>query len=174
MAAGSQVMVSVSGVRGIVGDGLTPELAMTYASALAVHANGGSIVVSRDSRPSGEMLRHAVVAGLTASGCDVFDIGIAPTPTCGRAVRFHNAAGGIQITASHNPAPWNGMKLFGPDGAVLPAAEGKRIEEIYESGSFRRVDFNGVGEDFRDDRSHRDHLQAIWRLVDTDAVRGRQ
>src|SRR5262245_25911452 len=140
MAAGSQVMVSVSGVRGIVGDGLTPELAMAYASALGVYVNGGPIVVSRDSRPSGEMLRHAIIAGLTASGCQVTDIGIAPTPTCGRAVKFHAAVGGIQITASHNPAPWNGLKLFGPDGAVLPAAEGKRIQDIFDTGSFRRAD----------------------------------
>src|ERR687889_275258 len=97
MAVPSDLIVSVSGIRGIVGAGLTPE-----------------------GRPSGEMLRHAVLAGLLGAGCTVEDIGIAPTPTGGFAVRQLNAAGAIQITASHNPAPWNGLKMFGADGAVLP------------------------------------------------------
>ena len=173
MAAESQVMVSVSGVRGIVGHGLTPELAMAYASALAVYANGGRIVVSRDSRPSGEMLKHAIVAGLTASGCEVVDIGIAPTPTCGRAVGFHEAAGAIQITASHNPSPWNGLKLFGPDGAVLPADDGRRIQAMYAAGTFHRVGWDRVGSDTHNTSSMDDHLGSIRELVNFDAIRGR-
>ena len=124
MAVPSDLIVSVSGIRGIVGAGLTAEATARFAAAYGSTVAGKRVVLSRDGRPSGEMLRHAVVAGLLGAGCAVDDIGIAPTPTCGFAVRQLGAAGAIQITASHNPAPWNGLKMFGPDGAVLPAEGG--------------------------------------------------
>ena len=79
------------------------------------------------------MLRHAVIAGLASCGCEIHDLGIAPTPTVGLAVRQLDAAGAIQITASHNPAPWNGMKLFGADGAVLSAAKGAEVKQIFDA-----------------------------------------
>src|SRR5216683_772722 len=145
MTAHNKLIVSVSGIRGIVGEGLTPEAAMAFAAALGTHAQGGRIVLSRDGRPSGTMLRHAVLAGLLGSGCEVQDIGVAPTPTFGLAVSRLQAAGGIQITASHNPAPWNGLKLFGPDGAVLSARKGREIQAIFEAGSFRRVSWDELG-----------------------------
>src|SRR5439155_12659447 len=113
-----------------VGHGLTPEVASRFARALATHAGGGRMVLSRDGRPSGAMLRHAAIAGLVAAGCEVLDIGIAPTPTCGLAVRKLAADGGLQITASHNPAEWNGLKLFGRDGGVLSAAEGRQVQAL--------------------------------------------
>jgi phosphomannomutase len=90
--------VSVSGIRGIIGQGLTPETASAFGAALGTWVQGGKVVVSRDGRPSGTMLRHAVLAGLFSAGCDVHDLGVAPTPTCGLAVRRLQAAGGIQIT----------------------------------------------------------------------------
>src|SRR5262249_61543989 len=103
MAADMDLIVSVSGIRGVVGRSLTPELATAFAAALGSHTQGGRIVLSRDGRPSGVVLRHAVLAGLLGAGCDVQDLGVAPTPTCGLAVRRLEAAGGVQITASHNP-----------------------------------------------------------------------
>src|SRR5262245_6635441 len=127
MSTPSDLIVSVSGIRGIVGQSLLPDSVCRFGGALGTYLKGGRVVVSRDSRPSGRMLRNAVQAGLTAAGCSVDDIGIAPTPTVGVAVRQLGAAGGIQITASHNPAPWNGLKMFGPDGAVLPADRGKQV-----------------------------------------------
>lgn len=145
MAAPSDLIVSVSGIRGIVGAGLTAEAATRFAAAFGAHANGGHVLVSRDSRPSGEMIRHAVIAGLLGAGCTVEDVGIAPTPTCGFAVRLLHAAGAIQITASHNPSPWNGLKMFGPDGAVLSAGEGAVVRGLYESGDFKRAAWNGTG-----------------------------
>src|SRR5687767_7530721 len=134
----SELIISVSGIRGVVGRGLTPEAVVRFAAALGTHLGGGRVVVSCDGRPSGEMLRHAVLAGLFSTGSSVDDVGICPTPTVGVAVRTLGAAGGIQITASHNPAPWNGLKLFGPDGAVLAATEGKKVQALYESGNFAR------------------------------------
>ena len=134
-----QVIVSVSGARGVIGRGLSPEVAARFAAALGTYARGGRVILGRDSRPSGEMLRHAALAGLAGAGCEAVDIGIAPTPTVGVAVRELGAAGGLQITASHNPAPWNGLKLFGADGAVLPTAEGEAVRALYESGELRRA-----------------------------------
>jgi phosphomannomutase len=87
MARKDELIVSVSGIRGIVGEGLTPEAAMAFAGAMATHTHGGRIVLSQDGRPSGTMLRHAVLAGLLGSGCEVQDLGVAPTPTLGLAVR---------------------------------------------------------------------------------------
>src|SRR5438876_1238973 len=139
------LIVSVSGIRGIVGQGLSPETACAIAGAFATYVQGGSVVLSRDGRPSGMVLRHAVLAGLLGAGCNVRDLGVAPTPTCGLAVRRLNAAGGIQITASHNPAEWNGLKLFGPDGGVLTAAQGEKIKALFDAGSFRRALWSEVG-----------------------------
>jgi phosphomannomutase len=167
-------MVSVSGVRGIVGHGLTPELVLAYAAALATRVHGQRVVVGRDSRPSGDMLRRAVIAGLQAGGCEVIDLGIVPTPTCGRAVSFQQAAGGIMITASHNPAPWNGLKIFGADGAVLPAADGKIIQEIFEKKDFRCVEWDGLRSIETRTDALTDHVARVVALVDAKAIRQRR
>jgi phosphomannomutase len=143
--APSELIVSVSGIRGIVGQSLTPEAACRFGAALGTYLKGGRVVVSRDSRPSGRMLRNAVLAGLNSAGCSAEDIGIAPTPTVGIAVRQLGAAGGIQITASHNPAPWNGLKMFGPDGAVLPADRGKQVAQLFEAGGIKYAGWDGIG-----------------------------
>jgi phosphomannomutase len=141
----NELIVSVSGIRGIIGESLTPEPAARFAAALGAYLRGGRVVVARDSRPSGEMLKHAVLAGLFSTGCQADDIGIAPTPTVGVAVRRLGAAGAIQITASHNPAPWNGLKLFGPDGAVLSVDNGRHVQAFYESGGFTRATWDRTG-----------------------------
>jgi phosphomannomutase len=144
-APSSELIVSVSGIRGIVGDSLTPEPAARFAAALGTYLRGGRVVVARDSRPSGEMLKHAVLAGLFSAGCHADDVGVCPTPTVGVAVRNLGAAGGVQITASHNPAPWNGLKLFGPDGAVLSADRGNQVQRLFETGEFARAKWDGIG-----------------------------
>jgi phosphomannomutase len=171
MSAEQGLIVSVSGIRGIVGQALTPSAALSFASALGVHTGGGKVVVSRDGRPSGAMLRHAVVAGLSAAGCAIHDLGVTPTPTVGLAVRQLQAAGGIQITASHNPAPWNGLKLFGPDGRILSAAEGRKVQALFESGSGRQVPWNELGtlQDYpKAEDLHRDR---ILQLVEAPRIR---
>ncbi|MHB1423567.1 MAG: phosphoglucosamine mutase [Gemmataceae bacterium] len=171
MSAEPGLIVSVSGIRGIVGEALTPAAALAFASALGGHTGGGKMVVSRDGRPSGLMLRHAVLAGLTAAGCEVQDIGIAPTPTVGLAVRRLQAAGGIQITASHNPAPWNGLKLFGPDGRVLSATEGRKVQARFESSDGRRVAWNALGTVHDFPHAEEVHCQRILELVDVPRIR---
>lgn len=145
MSASPVLLVSVSGVRGLVGNGLSADIAARFASAYGSTIAGKSVVLSRDSRPSGAVYRHAVTAGLMEQGCTVLDIGIASTPTCGFAVRHLGAAGGIQITASHNPSPWNGLKMFGAEGSVLSAESGAVVRGMYESGDFARAAWEGAG-----------------------------
>jgi phosphomannomutase len=169
----SDLIVSVSGIRGIVGKSLMPQTATAFALALTSHTGSGRIVVCRDGRPSGAALRHAVMAGLMAGGCDVVDIGIAPTPTCGVAIRELKAAGGIQITASHNPAPWNGLKLFGNDGAVLTASAGQTILERFQDSSFHLSTWNEQGQEEPSVDALVRHRMRILSLVNVEQIRGR-
>jgi phosphomannomutase len=171
MTPPSDLIVSVSGIRGIVGEGLTPQVALAFACALGVHVNGGSVAVSRDGRPSGVMIRHAVLAGLSSSGCEVHDLGVAATPTLGLAVRTLGAAGGIQVTASHNAAPYNGLKLFGPDGRVLSAAVGKKVAHYFEMGMVRTVPHNEVGLVRHYRQAEEVHGDQVLRLVDGTRIR---
>jgi phosphomannomutase len=166
-----QVIVSVSGVRGIVGRGLTPDVAGRFAAALGTYLDGGPVVLSRDSRPSGDMLASAAAANLLAAGCRVIDCGIVSTPTCGLAVRINAAAGGLQVTASHNPAPWNGLKLFGPDGAVLPPVEGEKVRALYESGQFRTMPWDQVGVRQTVSSPFRPHCDTVMYLLDVERLR---
>ena len=162
-----ELIVSVSGIRGIVGQNLYPEDATRFAAALgSTFGHGSRVIVSRDSRPSGAMLKHAVIAGLLSVGCDVDDIGIAPTPTVGVAVRTLNAAGAIQITASHNPAPWNGLKMFGNEGAVLNAAQGAEVRAAFEANDFPRANWESVGQMRSSPDVTEEHLQKVLDCVD--------
>jgi phosphomannomutase len=170
----NDLIVSVSGIRGVIGRGLTPGTALTFAQALAEYARGGKVVLSRDGRPSGAMLRHAVVAGLLAGGCEVIDLGIVPTPTCGLAVRHLQAAGGIQITASHNPAEWNGLKLFGADGAVLTAAEGLKVKSLFDRQAFRLAPADGLGTLTANGQGESWHRQRVLELADMTSIRSRK
>jgi phosphomannomutase len=120
------------------------------------------------------VLRQAVLAGLLASGCRVSDLGVAPTPTCGLAVRQLKAAGAIQITASHNPAPWNGLKLFGSEGRVLSAAEGRKVQPLFEARACRTAKWDNLGEvaECRDAEGW--HRNRVLELVDVPRIRARQ
>jgi phosphomannomutase len=171
MTTHAGLIVSVSGIRGIVGESLTPEVALAFAQALGCHVEGGSVVVSRDGRPTGNMLRHAVQSGLAASGCEIHDLGVAATPTVGLAVRTLSAAGGVQITASHNPAPWNGLKLFGPDGRVLSASIGQKVRALFEQGACRVAPWNEVGSVRPYRQADEAHCDLVLQLIDAPRVR---
>ena len=111
--------IGITGVRGIVGETFTPELAVEFAQAFGTYLDGGRILVCRDTRPSGPMIRSAVLAGLLAAGCEVVDLGICPTPGMQLAVNWLKADGGIAITAGHNPWRWNALKFVRGDGLYL-------------------------------------------------------
>ncbi|RMD94788.1 MAG: phosphoglucosamine mutase [Calditrichaeota bacterium] len=157
------LMISVSGVRGIVGQGLTPEVALSFAQAFGLYCQRGKIVVGRDSRVTGEMLKHAVIAGLLAVGCDVVDIDISPTPTTQLCVENIQAAGGIMITASHNPIEWNGLKLISSDGLFLDAEQGQQVLKIRESNQ-NLANWNKIGQLSEYQNAIEDHITAILTL----------
>ncbi len=123
----SKFMAGVSGVRGVVGESLTPEVILRYAGAFARTLGPGPVVFGRDSRPSGPVLRHAVLAALQGAGRDVIEIGIVPTPTVQIEVERQHAAGGLALTASHNPVEWNALKFVGPSGRFLGPADAARF-----------------------------------------------
>jgi phosphomannomutase len=153
---------------------LTAQEALAFARALGTYVEGRPVVLSRDGRPSGLMLRQAVLAGLLESGCQVHDLGVAPTPTCGLAIRRLNAAGAIQITASHNPAAWNGLKLFGNNGAVLTAADGLQVKRIFEERAFRKVPWNMLGTAGACPDALNWHKDRVLELVDASHIRSRR
>ncbi len=129
----SELIISVSGLRGVVGQSLTADVAMRYAAAFAAELSAGAVVIGRDGRESGPVFTKAIAKSLARAGREVLDAGVAATPTVGVLVREHQAAGGIQISASHNPWQYNGIKLFSAAGRVIPAAEGQRVLERYRS-----------------------------------------
>jgi phosphomannomutase len=140
----AQLMVSVSGIRGIYGDGLSDEAAERFSYAFG-ETYPGTIVVGRDSRTSGEAITRAVVRGLRKAGCRVIDLGLASTPTTEMAVTAQRAAGGVIVTASHNPPEWNGLKFLGPDGVFLTAAQGAEVLARYETaGSLGNLPESGT------------------------------
>ena len=166
-----QRILSISGLRGVVGDGLDPEYVTRFAAALGTMYGGGTVVVSRDGRRTGEMVKQAVLAGLAATGCNVLDAGIATTPTCGVLVSHHEAKGGVQITASHNPVEWNGLKPFSPRGSVFDATLGQQLLKLLESGAFDYRSWDGVGSIQVLDDPARPHIDRVLSLVDAAAIK---
>src|SRR5882724_10896567 len=139
MRAIPTLKISISGVRGVIGESLTPALLTRFAQAFGTYVGSGTIVIGRDPRTSGEMVKQAVIAGLLSSGCRVVDVGMCPVPTVQLMVRRHSAQGGLAITASHNPAEWNALKFIGPDGLFLGAASARQMLDIYHQGDYTKV-----------------------------------
>ncbi|MDX6577658.1 MAG: phosphomannomutase, partial [Blastocatellia bacterium] len=131
--------ISISGVRGVIGASLTPTLLTRFAQAFGTYVGARTIVIGRDPRTSGEMVKQAVIAGLLSSGCRIIDIGMCPVPTVQLLVRHHRAHGGIAITASHNPAEWNALKFIGRGGFFLNTGQARELLDIYHQGEYTRV-----------------------------------
>jgi phosphomannomutase len=172
------LMVSVSGIRGRVGAGLTPEIVATYASAFGAWASRSgkskNVVVGRDSRVSGPLFHRVVLSSLQSVGCNVIDIGLTTTPTCQLAVEHHHAAGGLMISASHNPIEWNALKFIGPSGLFLEAAEGVEMRGLVESG-IPRATWDKLGEITQDTGAIQRHIDRVLAIpyVDVEGIRSR-
>src|SRR5436309_6667593 len=183
------LMVSVSGVRGLVGTDLTPEVVARWAAAFGTWARAGKgdggrgkgktgIVLGRDARTSGPMFAQAATAGLQSVGCDVIEVGLVAPPTVQLAVEHHRAAGGIILTASHNPIEWNALKFVGPDGIFLDSVAGTRVRELAAGGenSLPRASYNAIGGVEADPDAISRHLAAVLALrgVDVRGIRRRR
>ena len=167
----AEPIISVSGLRGIVGETLTPDVAVRYVAAFAATCPTGTMLVGRDSRPSGPMLAQAVHAGLRAAGHTTIDLGICATPTVGLLVRKLQAAGAVQITASHNPPPYNGIKLFANEGRVIPAEPGQKVLAQYRSGKASWARHDRVGSTVICGDVHSAHRDAVLATVDVERIR---
>src|SRR6188508_57756 len=160
------LMVSVSGVRGKVGETLTPEIIARFAAAFGsyLHAEKRSrplVVVARDSRTSGPMFQRAATAALQSVGCDVKDAGIAPTPTALFAIRHHHADGALVVTASHNPAEWNALKFASSEGMFLDAEQAPRMREFLDDEKITRASWDRLGDVETDAHAVPRHLAAV-------------
>ncbi|MFI5311200.1 MAG: phosphoglucosamine mutase [Gemmatimonadales bacterium] len=178
----SGLMISVSGIRGRVGHGLTPEVVARYAAAFgawALQQGPGTkaarhVVLGRDSRVSGPLFHQVARAALESVGADVIDLGLTTTPTIQMAVEHHHAAGGLGITASHNPIEWNALKFIGPQGLFLSASEGREMRALLERG-VPYATWDALGKTHFDGDAIARHIQAVLRLpfINVEAIRAR-
>ncbi len=178
---------SISGIRGTIGgrtgDTLNPLDIVKFTTAYATFikkasseaVEGGKIVVGRDGRISGPMVRDVVCGTLVGMGYEVIDIGLATTPTTELAVRWHHAQGGIIITASHNPTQWNALKLLNSEGEFLTAEEGAEVLRIAEAEDFDYAPVEQLGRVITDDTMNQRHVESVLglRLCDVEAIRKR-
>ncbi|WP_337866090.1 phosphoglucosamine mutase [Ignavibacterium sp.] len=169
------LMVSISGIRGIVGDGLSPEVIVKYTSAYADFIEQGKVVVGRDARISGEMVKQIVTGTLMAKGLDVIDIGIVPTPTVQFTVKTLEAQGGIAITASHNPNEWNALKLLNSTGQFMSPEEHEKMKTFLSTESFYES-WEKLGKREEYYQAIDNHIDEILKLklLDTEKIRSRK
>ncbi|MCR4418314.1 MAG: phosphoglucosamine mutase [Ignavibacteria bacterium] len=167
---------SISGIRGIVGDGIDPQNLVRFSAAFAKFCNFGKIVVGRDSRISGEAFSRIVTGTLMASGCDVIDIGIVPTPTVQIYVEELKASGGIVLSASHNPNEWNALKLLNSEGTFLNPGQAKKFLEIEESYNPEFKKWDKFGKYYFIEKAYQLHIEKILNLdiINVDLIRSKK
>ena len=166
--------IGITGVRGILGETLTPELAVGFAQAFGTYLDGGRILLCRDTRASGPMIRSAVLAGLLAAGCDVFDLGVCPTPSMQLAVNWLKAEGGIAITAGHNPSEWNALKFVRNDGVYLNPTQGEELLDIFHQGEFAKATWDTIRQTINYEDPIAQHIDVLEKAFDVQAIRSRR
>ena len=167
--------VSVSGVRGVVGEFLTPALACEFAQAFGTYVGRGRVVVGRDTRTSGPMLQHAVACGLLSAGCEVIDVGVLPTPTIQMYAGETRARGGIALTASHNPPEYNALKLFNGQGLFFNQYERSELIDLYHQSDFYQAanaEMRRIATDYS--LPMRMHIERVLKNVDVKRIRNRR
>lgn len=171
----STLMVSISGIRGIVGSGLEPETIVKYTAAYADFIREGSVVVGRDARITGDMVNSLVTGTLLAKGIDVIDIGICPTPTVQFTVKTLKASGGIAISASHNPNEWNALKFLNSSGQFMTPDEHETLKKLLNKQTDYRS-WDGVGKKTVFAEGIKNHIDAILKLpvIDLDLIKSKK
>lgn len=163
-------LFGTNGVRGVVGQEMTPLLAFGLGRAIGT-VLGSPVAVGRDTRTSGPMLQAAVLAGLTSVGTDVHDLGVAPSPAVQYHVKGHDLAGGVVVTASHNPPEYNGIKLLDGAGMEAPRELEERVEAVHFEEAARSAPWDGVGEIRSVEGANRRYVEAVRAAVDAEAIR---
>ncbi len=166
--------ITISGARGIVGQDLTAENALRMAWAYARLVGPGSVILARDARPSGLLIHGAVEAGLLAGGVEVIGLDLAPTPTVGIMIRTLGAKGGVNITASHNPAPWNALKFLSADGTFPTDEFVQKYIQFLHRGEFQHAAWNEIQLSRRDDSALETHARLIENAVDCGPIRAKK
>ncbi len=166
--------IGITGVRGIVGETLTPELIVEFAQAFGTYLDAGKILVGRDTRPSGIMVRAAVMAGLLSAGCEVINLGVCPTPSLQLAITQHHAQGGISITAGHNPSNWNALKFVRGDGLYLNAMQAEELLDIYHQGEFEKATWEKIAPQIVSADALELHIEALKKSFNVAAIRARK
>jgi phosphomannomutase/phosphoglucomutase len=167
-------LFGTNGVRGIVNKELTLELVLELAQAVGTYFKGGDMVVGRDGRTSSPALQKVAMGGLASVGCKVYDIGQAPTPMIDFVTTSWKVDGGIAVTASHNPPEYNGIKVIAEDGIETGRDEELEIEKIYFNRSWKRAEWNRVGEIVEAGTGIREYLDSIKKQVDMERISKRQ
>jgi phosphoglucosamine mutase len=166
--------IGITGVRGIVGETFTPELVVEFAQAFGTYLDGGRILICRDTRPSGPMIRSAVLAGLLSAGCEVVDLGVCPTPSMQLAVKWLKADGGIAITAGHNPWQWNALKFVRGDGLYLNSTQAEELLDIFHQGEFAKATWDTIKQAVEYADPIGKHIEALQQTFAVDAIRARR
>ena len=170
----SSLKISISGVRGIIGESLTPQLAGAMAQAFGTYAGPGPVIVGKDARTSGTMLQEAVLAGLLAAGCQPVEVGICPIPSFLVLTKELRAAGGIAVTASHNPKEWNGLKFISRDGLYLTPHQTEEFLDIYHQGDFASAPPERIKAVREETHAVEPHFKKILARFDAGRVPGRK
>lgn len=163
--------ISISGVRGIVGQTITPELVLNFASAFGTWLGEGPVLIGRDTRPSGPMLHQACLSALLSTGCDVIDLGICPTPILQFTVSHHKARGGISISAGHNGKDWNALTFINSDGTYLNSFQGEEVLDLYHLEKFNSVSVEKLGKTGHIADYLKEYFDKLCSFVDVNSIR---
>jgi len=166
-------MFGTNGVRGIINDTLNVELVLNLGRAIGTVIGPGKIVIGRDARKGGEMFSNSVISGLLSTGCSIVEVGPVPTPTLQFVVPRMTASGGVVITASHNPAEFNGIKVMGNNGIEITRDTESEIESVFHSGKFRIAEWNSIGSIIHDQTAIDQHIEGIKSHVDNKVIKDR-
>ena len=161
-------------MRGIIGETFTPEVAVGFSQAFGTYLDGGRILVCRDTRASGPMVRAAVIAGLLAAGCEVIDLGVSPTPSLQLAVKWLKADGGIAITAGHNPSQWNALKFVRGDGLYLNPTQAEELLDIFHQGEFAKATWDHIKPAIQHQDAIQHHIELLSGAFDIEVIKNRR
>jgi phosphomannomutase len=165
--------IAPSGVRGVIGEALTPQVVTSFAAAFGTYCGAGPILVGTDTRPSGEMVKHAAIAGLLSVGCTPVDVGVTPVPALMLHVREVGAFGGLFVGGSHGSLEWSALRFISSEGLVLRSNQAAELTDLYHQGFYPRVPARDMSDLHTDPTSAERHLRAVTRAVAVEDIRSR-